>query len=119
MYKRQVHISIELLDPEKITIKATIKPPNAPSKISGALSGIEKAVTSAVVAVIRRRSPVFSATPSIVIMLDSYPSHQGASLYADLSNVESLSAGFPDRYIDSGSSRGSQGLGLVLSDHAV
>ena len=75
-----VHISIGLVDPEKITIKATIKPPNAPTKISGPLSGIEKAVNSAVVAVIRRRSPVFSATPSIVIMLDSYPSHQGASL---------------------------------------
>jgi hypothetical protein len=32
---------------------------------------MENAVAIAVVAVMRRRRPVFSATPSIVIMLDS------------------------------------------------
>ena len=75
-----VHISMGLVEPEKITIKARMNPPIAPIMMRGALSGIEKAVIIAVVAVIRSRSPVFSATPSIVIMLDSYPSHHGASL---------------------------------------
>ena len=62
-----------------ITI-AMMNPPIEPKKIKGIDSGIENAVARAVVAVMRRRNPVFSATPSIVIMLDSYPSHQGASL---------------------------------------
>ena len=52
-----------------ITI-AIIKPPRAPKKINGADSGIENAVARAVVAVMMSRRPVFSATPSIVIMFD-------------------------------------------------
>ena len=59
------------MEPEKITIIATMKPPIIPRRINGEASGIEKAVASAVVVVIRRRRPVFSATPSIVIMFDS------------------------------------------------
>lgn len=89
------------IDPEKIIIIATTNPPRAPSSISGDDVGIEKAVARAVVVVIRRRIPVFSDTPSILIMLDSYPSHHWLSLYADFSKVESLSAGFPDLYIES------------------
>jgi len=66
------------MDPEKITIKATTSPPTAPIKIRGHASGIEKAVIMAVDAVIKRRNPVFSATPSMDIRLDS-SSHQLAS----------------------------------------
>ena len=74
-----VQINIGFKEPEKITIKATAKPPNNPIKIRMEASGIEKAVIMAVVAVIKRRIPVFSATPSMDIRLDS-SSHQLASL---------------------------------------
>ena len=64
-------MSIGFIEPEKITIIATMKPPRAPTRIRGKESGIENAVASAVVAVIRSRIPVFSAVPSMVIRLDS------------------------------------------------
>ena len=63
------------MEPENITIKATIKLPSRPTRISGAEFGIENAVAKAVEVVIKSSNPVFSATPSMVIMLLSYPSH--------------------------------------------
>ena len=59
------------MEPENITIIATMKLPSIPMKIRGAASGIENAVAKAVAVVIRRSSPVFSDTPSMVIILDS------------------------------------------------
>ena len=71
-----VPIKTGFIDFEKIIIMATTNPPIAPTKISGAAWGIEKAVSTAVVAVINSSKPVFSATPSIDIRLLSLSSHQ-------------------------------------------
>ena len=54
-----------------MTINANMKPPINPTRIKGEASGIEKAVNTAVAAVMRSSMPVFSDTPSIVIILDS------------------------------------------------
>jgi len=58
-------------------------PPRYPSTIKSVDSGIEKAVKRAVNTVIPSRIPVFSAVPSIDMVVDSSamskPSHQGLS----------------------------------------
>ena len=56
-----------------------MKPVMAPRKTNGADAGINIAVAMAVVAMRIRSIPVFSAVPSMVIMLESWSSHQGAS----------------------------------------
>ncbi len=60
-----------------------MKPPRNPSIINGADEGIEKAVKSAVRTVITSKMPVFSAVPSMDIVVDSSarskPSHHGLS----------------------------------------
>ena len=67
----------------KITIIAVINPPRNPSVIKGADSGIENAVNRAVNTVIPSKIPVFSAVPSMDIVVDSSaiskPSHHGLS----------------------------------------
>ena len=68
---------------EKITIIAVMKPPRNPRPINGTDAGIENAVNRAVRIVIPSKIPVFSAVPSMDIVVDSSarskPSHQGLS----------------------------------------
>ena len=66
-----------------MTIIAVINPPRKPTIINGTEPGIEEAVKRAVRTVIPSKIPVFSAAPSMDIVVDSSarskPSHQGLS----------------------------------------
>ena len=67
----------------RITKNPVMKPPRYPSPIKSVDSGIENAVNRAVNTVIPSKIPVFSAVPSMDIVVDSSaiskPSHHGLS----------------------------------------